>query len=401
MTARACRLIWYSPLVSVSGFVGRRCSSSFVHCFAPILPSPGSRTTSVLIRNSGSRLIAALASSIPEEGGDNIGLATTIYEQVDKDTDHPVSTLAEEEADGMVKENHFCGSMNAVEELLSDAEKVRGLVRMERKPDLSKGNESVDMSYSQSVEDAARKRWFPYLDSFRTGDTTLNSAEILEAIGPRLLYSRKDRLQNVVQSRSYSVCLVVEGLTDFGNVSAAFRSADALGFQSVHVISRDSSKRYRENRNVSMGSEKWLDLELWNSTQDCFKVLKSRGYRVATACVGSHTVSIHDIDWTIPTAIVVGNEHSGISEEAGKLADLHCSIPMMGMVDSFNVSVAAGIIMHHAVCDRSARLGFHGDLTPEESQILLAEFYLRHRKDSVNIAHEFAKRKLARQMSKL
>lgn len=58
MTARACRLIWYSPLVSVSGFVGRRCSSSFVHCFAPILPSPGSRTTSVLIRNSGIRTLS-------------------------------------------------------------------------------------------------------------------------------------------------------------------------------------------------------------------------------------------------------------------------------------------------------------------------------------------------------
>lgn len=46
----------------------------------------------------------------------------------------------------------------------------------------------------------------------------------------------------------------------------------------------------------------------------------------------------------------------GISEEALALSDLHCSIPMKGMVDSFNVSVAAGILMHQAVCDRTARL---------------------------------------------
>lgn len=62
------------------------------------------------------------------------------------------------------------------------------------------------------------------------------------------------------------------------------------------------------------------------------------------------------MDWSCPTAIVVGNEGSGISEEALELSDLHCSIPMNGMVDSFNVSVAAGILMHHAVSDRITRL---------------------------------------------
>ncbi|KAJ4707377.1 tRNA guanosine-2'-O-methyltransferase [Melia azedarach] len=114
---------------------------------------------------------------------------------------------------------------------------------------------------------------------------------------------------------------------------------------------------------VSMGAEKWLDIELWDSPQECFSVLKSRGYRIATTHVGMDAVSIYDMDWSCPTAIVVGNENRGISDEALKLSDLHCSIPMKGMVDSFNVSVAAGIVMHHAVCDRTSRLGCHGDLT--------------------------------------
>ena len=87
------------------------------------------------------------------------------------------------------------------------------------------------------------KRWFPYLDKFKTGTTFLSSSEILEAMDPYIMEVRKERFSNVVKSRSYSVCLVVEGLCDFGNVSAAFRSADALGFQSVHVVSCDSSKR--------------------------------------------------------------------------------------------------------------------------------------------------------------
>ncbi|XP_021682306.2 uncharacterized protein LOC110666200 [Hevea brasiliensis] len=156
-----------------------------------------------------------------------------------------------------------------------------------------------------------------------------------------------------------------------------------------------NSCKYRDNRHVSMGAEKWLDIELWDSTQECFEVIKSRGYRSATPHVGMEAVSVYDMDWSCPTAIVVGNENRGISDEALKLSDLHCSIPMKGMVDSFNVSVAAGILMHYAVCDRNSRLGCHGDLTSEESQILLAEFSLRHSKSAISIAHEYAKRKAA------
>ncbi|KAJ0042440.1 hypothetical protein Pint_19139 [Pistacia integerrima] len=142
-----------------------------------------------------------------------------------------------------------------------------------------------------------------------------------------------------------------------------------------------------------MGAEKWLDIELWDTPQECFEVLKSRGYRIATTHVGMDAVSIYDMDWSCPTAIVVGNESRGISDEALELSDLHCSIPMKGMVDSFNVSVAAGILMHHALCDHASHLGCHGDLTAEEKQILLAEFLLRHSKSAISIAQDYAKRK--------
>lgn len=150
-----------------------------------------------------------------------------------------------------------------------------------------------------------------------------------------------------------------------------------------------------------MGAEKWLDIELWDSTKECFKVLKSRGYRIATTHVGIDTVSVYDMDWTYPTAIVVGNENRGISDEALELSDLRCSIPMNGMVDSFNVSVAAGIVMHQAICNRNSRMGCHGDLTSQESQILLAEFFLRHSKSAISIANEYSKRKLDQPVSKL
>ncbi|KAF7820501.1 tRNA (guanosine(18)-2'-O)-methyltransferase-like [Senna tora] len=276
-------------------------------------------------------------------------------------------------------------SKDTVEHLLTNTDDVARLMKMERR--------SAQIQSDGRAEPNSPNRWFPYLDRFKCENAYVRSSEILEAVSPCISDARRERFRNVVQNRSYSVCLVVEGLSDFGNVSAAFRSADALGVQSVHVVSCDSSKRYRENRHVSMGAEKWLDIELWDSAKECFKVLKSRGYRIATTHLGMDTVSIYDLDWSYPTAIVVGNESRGISDEALELSDLHCSIPMKGMVDSFNVSVAAGILMHHAVCDRISRTGCHGDLTLEESQILLAEFSLRHSKSAVSIVHDYAKRK--------
>lgn len=279
-----------------------------------------------------------------------------------------------------------------VEQLLSSNGKddISKLMKMERK-----SGGVVDPS-------DARARWFPYVDCYKAGsDIHVGSRDVLDALDPHILDARKERFRNVVRNRTYSVCLVVEGLSDFGNISAAFRSADALGIQSVHVVSCDSSKRYRENRHVSMGAEKWLDIELWDSIRDCFDVLRTRGYRIATTHIGENSVYIDEMDWSVPTAIVVGNESRGISQEALELSDIHCVIPMRGMVDSFNVSVAAGILMHHAVHDRTSRLGSHGDLTPQESQILLAELSLRHSKTTISIVHEFAKRMAGRPIPKL
>lgn len=121
-------------------------------------------------------------------------------------------------------------SQDTVAHLLTHTDDVARLMKMER----SDGGSSV---HQQSG------KWFPYLDRFKCGSSYLGSGELMEALGPHILDSRKERFRNVVKNRSYSVCLVVEGLSDFGNVSAAFRSADALGFQSVHVVSCDSSKR--------------------------------------------------------------------------------------------------------------------------------------------------------------
>ncbi|CAM6095634.1 unnamed protein product [Calypogeia fissa] len=250
----------------------------------------------------------------------------------------------------------------------------------------------------ETAPSALRKRWFPHVDAFKiTEGTTVTSGAIMELLDPFLSEERKQRIETVVDNRTYSVCTVIEGLSDTGNVSAICRTADAMGFQSIHVISNTQKVRYRENHRTSAGAEKWLDMERWDDTETCIKSLKARGYRVAVTHIAEDTLSIHDMDWTVPTAIVLGNEHRGISEEAIALSDVRCSIPMAGMVESFNVSVAAAILMHHAVIDRIYRQGSHGDLLEDERRTLLAEFYMRHRDDTKDILKELVGRKIVRE----
>ncbi|KAE8697478.1 putative ubiquitin conjugation factor E4-like [Hibiscus syriacus] len=316
---------------------------SNLHCKLDLNPKPFSLPLSL-------RPLTSVKSSVFLE--DILYLENILEDPISASRTRTRSFSALQEVAPLEDETPDDSAKDTVERLLTHQDDVSKMMKMERK----------------SGMDIHSKLWFPYFDRFICGTESLSSREVIEAIEPALMEERKERLKRVVRNRSYSVCLVVEGLSDFGNVSATFRSADALGLQEM--------VGYRT-------------LEL---SQGVFEVLKSRGYRIATH-IGMDAVSIYDMDWSRPTAIVVGNENRGISDEALELSDLHCSIPMKGMVDSFNVSVAAGIVMHQAVCDRTMRLGCHGDLSDDESQILLAEFLLRHNNSSINIAHEYAKRK--------
>ncbi|KAM0996353.1 hypothetical protein ACFX13_006425 [Malus domestica] len=119
-------------------------------------------------------------------------------------------------------------TQETVEELLRKKNKVARLMKMERR------HESAHQIGG---------RWFSHLDKFSCGEGAfLNSGEVLKAVDPYIMYVRKEKFRKVVKNRSYEVCLVVKGLGDFGNVSTVFRSADAFGFQSVHVVSCDSKR---------------------------------------------------------------------------------------------------------------------------------------------------------------
>lgn len=199
--------------------------------------------------------------------------------------------------------------------------------------------------------------------------------DILSLLEPTLSAERIDLFRSVAQKRIFSILPIIEGLVDYDNIGAVLRSAEGYGIGSVWAVGGNKIRALATSR-CSAGAEKWIDTQVFRSTADCFKAAKKAGFRVAVAALDKDSVNIDELDWgETPTAFVLGNEGKGATEEALKLADVKIMIPMHGLVESFNVSVAAACIMQTAM--KQIRTRQDRALTPTEVDILLTTMALR------------------------
>lgn len=167
---------------------------------------------------------------------------------------------------------------------------------------------------------------------------------------------RVARIKEVVSKRQKYLTIVLENIHDPHNVSAILRSADAVGVDKIFLIY--NTNKFPKIGKVSSGSaKKWIELERYDNVKDCFKKLKSEKYKIySTHISGSKkNVSLFELDLTKRTAIVFGNEHTGVSEEVKNLADKNFMIPMFGMIQSLNVSVATAVCMYEALRQRESK----------------------------------------------
>jgi tRNA (guanosine-2'-O-)-methyltransferase len=200
-----------------------------------------------------------------------------------------------------------------------------------------------------------------------------------------LLPERRARIDAVVAQRTRTLTVVMEAFADPQNTSAVLRTAESFGVQEVHVVV-GPQKRYDRNKKISQNADKWLEVVRWKETGPCLAALKARGFRVYATHLGEGSTGLAGLSFAEPTALVFGNEHAGVSEEARRLADACFAIPMRGFSQSFNVSVAAAICLARAVDRREVERGRHGDLTPAEAEALRDRFYALSVKQRARIA---------------
>jgi tRNA (guanosine-2'-O-)-methyltransferase len=200
-----------------------------------------------------------------------------------------------------------------------------------------------------------------------------------------LLPGRKQRIDEVVASRTRTLTVVMEVLGDPQNVNAVLRTAEAFGVQEVHVV-EGPMKAFDRNKKISQNADKWLDVVRWKTTEACLAHLKGRGFAVYATHLGEGSRDLAELSFAPPVALVFGNEHRGVSEAALAAADARYAIPMRGFSQSLNVSVAAAVSLFRAVERRQAERGRHGDLGEDEAAALRERFYTKSVKQRTRIA---------------
>jgi tRNA (guanosine-2'-O-)-methyltransferase len=166
----------------------------------------------------------------------------------------------------------------------------------------------------------------------------------------------EDREERIafLQSRRWSdLEFVIEQADDPHNIGAMLRTCDAVGIGTVHLVyGKGRPPRTRELTGTAMSAAKWLTIKKWDSVAACVADLKSRGLAVYVTALTPEGKSQWEMDWTKPSAIVMGNESDGITPEFLAAADGVVAIPMRGFVQSLNVSVSAAVVMYEALRQR-------------------------------------------------
>ncbi|GAX77510.1 hypothetical protein CEUSTIGMA_g4954.t1 [Chlamydomonas eustigma] len=230
------------------------------------------------------------------------------------------------------------------------------------------------------------------LDILKSHEGQVDSKSVIKMFEPFMMEGRNARILEVIEHRSFSILPVVEGLYNMGNLAAVCRSADAMGFGAVHCINTLQGE-YKQSSRTSAGADKWIDLRVWDQgTTHALTFIKNAGYQLIVTHLSKDAVPIQAIDWTRPTAFVLGNEKMGVSAEAVTLADQCAMIPMAGFVESYNISVAAALIMYEAQSQRVRKLGKNGDLTEDEKQKLQAFLMMRSVREGPTLLKEMLDR---------
>jgi tRNA (guanosine-2'-O-)-methyltransferase len=154
---------------------------------------------------------------------------------------------------------------------------------------------------------------------------------------------RVNKIRQVLEKRQPDFTLVLENVHDPHNLSAVFRSADAVGVFEICLLYHSGQTVPKLSETSSASARKWVYHKDFSSVKECYNYLREAGKKIFTTKLTDNAVDLYDMDLTQPIALVFGNEHLGVSDEAFENADGNFLIPQVGIIQSLNISVAAAV----------------------------------------------------------
>ena len=174
---------------------------------------------------------------------------------------------------------------------------------------------------------------------------------------------RLNKMKNILFTRQNTLRVFMDYVFSTHNLSAIVRTCDAVNVGKLYYRHQ---KKVKLNNDITMGSHKWIFHEYVNDIENFYQKIKSRGFQVVVTLLDQDTIDFREVDYTKPTLIVLGNEVEGASEISIKYADKKVIIPMYGMSQSLNVSVANAIILYEAQRQRVLKGMYDKASLPQE-----------------------------------
>ena len=183
-----------------------------------------------------------------------------------------------------------------------------------------------------------------------------------------ILPRRFERIKNVLNCRMKNLTVLVEAVNKPHNLSAILRTCDAAGvFEANFISEKDKVKTFNS---TAQGSQKWVKLNNHETTISAVSELKKKGFKLYGTTLNERSTDYRNFDYSENTCFVLGAEKWGLSDQLISKVDESIFIPMSGMVQSLNVSVAASILLFEAIRQRERK-----SLLPLKGEGLSAEEY--------------------------
>ena len=176
---------------------------------------------------------------------------------------------------------------------------------------------------------------------------------------------RSEKLLKVLSQRQTNLTVVLENVQDPRNITAVMRTCEAVGIQDIYIINTKQPRFEKFGFKSGSSSSKWLTIHQFDSIAACFTELRTKFEVILTTHLSSKAIDLYSIDFTKSIALVFGNEHSGVSDEANELADGNFIIPQMGIIQSLNISVACAVTIYEAYRQKNIAGHYQQSTMPE------------------------------------
>jgi tRNA (guanosine-2'-O-)-methyltransferase len=188
--------------------------------------------------------------------------------------------------------------------------------------------------------------------------------------------NKQSKFEDIILNRTRHITVVLENIFQPHNAAAVLRSCDCFGVQDVHVIENDNT--YEPNKEIDMGSSKWLNLYRYNqkenNTIDAIQSLKTKGYKIVATTPHTDDCLIDELPLDQPVALLFGTEMSGLSEAAMEHSDAFVKLPMYGFTESFNISVSVALALFNVTERMRKTEDLEWELSKEEQTSIKLEW---------------------------